>query len=139
MEHQVAKTVRIGCDKICRRLDVLLAWAKLPPVEDIEGSFAPKKALSPSAAAAEAAAAAQAAAEADAAAVATDAEPPSTKKKRGRPPKTIAKQRGGRPPKNQTKNQISTDALPSSSSEDEPPEGTPKETPEDALAEVTAI
>jgi|LauGreDrversion4_2_1035121.scaffolds.fasta_scaffold324776_2 hypothetical protein len=50
MEHSIAKAIRIAGAQICRRLDVLIEAAGKPPVQDIEGTFAPRNPLAPAAA-----------------------------------------------------------------------------------------
>ena len=50
MDHSIARAIRTVGEKICRRLDVLIEAAGQPPVEDIEGTNAPRKPLAPSAA-----------------------------------------------------------------------------------------
>jgi hypothetical protein len=72
MEHSVAQAIRAMTAKICRRLDVLIDAAGKPPVEDVEGTPAPRKPLAPSAAKKN---------------METPVSPP-VPKKRGRPPKT---------------------------------------------------
>jgi hypothetical protein len=50
MEHSIAQAIRTVGAKICRRLDVLIAAAGQPAVEDIEGTPAPRKPLATGAA-----------------------------------------------------------------------------------------
>ncbi len=49
MEHSIASAIRTVGAQICRRLDVLIEAAGKPPVEDIEGTPAPRKPLAASA------------------------------------------------------------------------------------------
>ncbi len=74
MEHSVAQAIRAMTAKICRRLDVLIDAAGKPPVEDVEGTPAPRRPLAPSAAKKN---------------METPV-PPVVSKKRGRPPKKSA-------------------------------------------------
>jgi hypothetical protein len=46
-EHTIAQAIRIVGAKICRRLDVLIEASGKPPVQDIEGTPAPRKPLAP--------------------------------------------------------------------------------------------
>ena len=74
MQHTVAAAIRAVGEKICRRLDVLIEAAHKPPVQDIEGTTAPRKPLAACALAMQ------------------ESSTPATSsgKKRGRPPKTPA-------------------------------------------------
>jgi hypothetical protein len=45
MEHSLSSAIRTVGAQICRRLDVLIKAAGMPPVEDIEGTPAPRKPL----------------------------------------------------------------------------------------------
>jgi len=47
MEHSIAQAIRTVGAQICRRLDVLIEAAGKPPVQDIEGTPAPRKPLAP--------------------------------------------------------------------------------------------
>ena len=49
MEHSIATAIRFATAKICRRLDVLIEAMGHSPVQDIEGTSAPRKPLHPSA------------------------------------------------------------------------------------------
>lgn len=78
MEHSIAQAIRTVGAQMCRRLDVLIEAAGKPPVQDIEGTSAPRKPLAPSAMLQIARAA-----RADASSPPSDTPAP---KKRGRPP-----------------------------------------------------
>ena len=45
MEHSISSAIRTVGAQICRRLDVLIEAAGKPPVQDIEGTLAPRKPL----------------------------------------------------------------------------------------------
>ena len=47
MDHTIAQAIRAIGAKICRRLDVLIVAAGQPPVQDIEGTFAPRNTMAP--------------------------------------------------------------------------------------------
>ncbi len=49
MNHSIATAIRFATTKICRRLDVIIEAMGKPPVQDIEGTSAPRKPLHPSA------------------------------------------------------------------------------------------
>jgi hypothetical protein len=66
-DHSIAQAIRIVGARVCRRLDALIEKFGIPPVEDIEGTNAPRKPLAHHA----------------------QQTPDVRAKKRGRPPKTI--------------------------------------------------
>jgi hypothetical protein len=127
MEHSVASAIRTVGEKICRRLDVLIAAAGQPPVQDIEGTNAPRKPLAPSVAAKNKDAAVQPPVEdiegtnaphkpiaASAAAKNTEAllsQPPVTATPAHATPTTPVPRKRGRPPKVQSA-QVSEAATP---------------------------
>ena len=71
-DHTIAQAVRTVGAQICRRLDVLIEKFGMPPVQDIEGTNAPRRPLAPHAAIST-----------------TQQTPDVSAKKRGRPPKKI--------------------------------------------------
>jgi hypothetical protein len=112
MEHSIASAIRTVGAKICRRLDVLIAAAGQPPVQDIEGTPAPRRPL--------AASACQKIQETSAATPRLQENqtlPDSNKRKRGRPPKKSA-----------AATPAATATPGSSSSDNDDDEGTPDNT-----------